>query len=64
MKKYFKSSLLILMSLLLVLSACQKRPKMAYDTKDGGAVQDIEAFNMKSRVENFRETSESLVKCS
>ena len=62
MKKYFKSSILILMSLLLVLSACQKRPKMAYDTKDGGAVQDIEAFNMKSSAENFRETSEKFAK--
>ena len=62
MNRYFKSSILILMSLLLVLSACQKRPKMAYDTKDGGAVQDIEAFNMKSSAENFRETSEKFAK--
>ncbi|MEL0244039.1 MAG: hypothetical protein VW955_06350, partial [Gammaproteobacteria bacterium] len=62
MNKYFKSSILILISLLLVLSACQKRPKMAYDTKDGGAVQDIEAFNMKSSAENFRETSEKFAK--
>ena len=62
MNKYFKSSILILMSLLMVLSACQKRPKMAYDTKDGGAVQDIEAFNMKSSAENFRETSEKFAK--
>ena len=35
---------------------------MAYDTKDGGAVQDIEAFNMKSSAENFRETSEKFAK--
>ena len=62
MNKYFKSSILILISLLLVLSACQKRPKMAYDTKDGGAVQGIEAFNMKSSAENFRETSEKFAK--
>ncbi|NDB81113.1 hypothetical protein EB155_14735, partial [archaeon] len=30
--------------------------------KDGGAVQDIEAFNMKSSAENFRETSEKFAK--
>jgi len=34
-----------------------KRPKMAYDQKDKGAVQEIESFNVKSSAENFRKSS-------
>ena len=31
---------------------------MAYEQKDGGAVQDIEIFNVKASAENFRETAD------
>ena len=54
--KYLK--LILIITIAFALSSCgPKRPKMSYDQDDKGAVQDIEAFNVVSTAENFRETS-------
>ena len=53
-----KLILTIILSLSLVSCSMSKRPKMAYDQKDKGAVQEIESFNVKASAENFRKTSE------
>ena len=61
MSKTFRIStkliLTIILSLSLVSCSMSKRPKMAYDQKDKGAVQEIESFNVKSSAENFRKSS-------
>ena len=49
--------IVLLLSCLLLIS-CNKRPKMAYDQKDKGAVQDIKSFNVEASAENFRKTSQ------
>jgi len=51
------NKLIVLLLSCLLLISCNKRPKMAYDQKDKGAVQDIEAFNVETSAENFRKTS-------
>ena len=48
--------IVLLLSCLLLIS-CNKRPKMAYDQKDKGAVQDIKSFNVEASAENFRKES-------
>jgi type IV pilus assembly protein PilQ len=58
MKSFIKLFLVITVSVLLASCSTSKRPKMAYDQKDKGAVQEIEAFNVKASAENFRKTSE------
>jgi len=66
MSKTFRIStkliLTIILSLSLVSCSMSKRPKMAYDQKDKGAVQEIESFNVKSSAENFRKSSEQFSK--
>ena len=48
MNKNILKNLLILLSLVLFLTNCKSgRPDMAYEQDDGGAVQDIKAFNPK-----------------
>ena len=54
MNNKIKLAFVILISLALTSCSLSKRPKMAYDTKDGGAVQEIESFNVKASAENFR----------
>ena len=56
-KLNFKFLFTIFLSLLIV-SCAPKRPQMAYDQKDKGAVQEIESFNVKSSAENFRDSAE------
>ena len=58
MKNFIKLFLVITVSVLLASCSTSKRPKMAYDLKDKGAVQEIESFNVKASAENFRKTSE------
>ena len=58
MKSFIKLFLVITVSVLLASCSTSKRPKMAYDLKDKGAVQEIESFNVKASAENFRKTSE------
>ena len=66
MSKTFRIStkliLTIILSLSLVSCSMSKRPKMAYDQKDKGAVQEIESFNVKSSAENFRKSSDQFSK--
>ena len=60
MNKNIIKNLFILLSLVLFLSGCKSgRPDMAYEQEDGGAVQDINAFNSKTTAENFRESTDS-----
>ena len=59
MKNKLKLVLVILISLALTSCSLSKRPKMAYDTEDGGAVQEIESFNVKASAENFRTEAET-----
>ena len=58
MTKFIKLLLVLTLSILLVSCSSSKRPKMAYDQKDKGAVQEIESFNVKASAENFRQTAE------
>ncbi len=58
MTKFFKLFLILTFSILIVSCTSSNRPKMAYDQKDKGAVQEIESFNVKASAENFRKTSE------
>ncbi|WP_440675941.1 secretin N-terminal domain-containing protein [Candidatus Pelagibacter sp. HIMB1593] len=58
MTKFIKLFLVLTLSTLLVSCSSSNRPKMAYDQKDKGAVQEIESFNVKASAENFRQTAE------
>ena len=58
MTKFFKLFLVLTLSILLISCSGSNRPKMAYDQKDKGAVQEIESFNVKASAENFRQTAE------
>ena len=58
MNNFIRLFLVLSLSLLLASCSSSKRPKMAYDQKDKGAVQEIESFNVKASAENFRKTSE------
>ena len=49
--------IILLLSCLLLIS-CNNRPKMAYDQKNKGVVQEIEAFNVEASAENFRKESQ------
>ena len=51
------NKLIVLLLSCLLLISCNKRPKMAYDQKDKGAIQDIESFNVEKSAENFRNES-------
>ena len=51
------NKLIVLLLSCLLLISCNKRPKMAYDQKDKGAIQDIESFNVEKSAENFRDES-------
>ena len=52
------NKLIVLLLSCLLLISCNKRPKMAYDQKNKGAVQEIEAFDVVASAENFRKTSQ------
>ena len=52
------NKLIVLLLSCLLLISCNKRPKMAYDQKNKGAVQEIEAFDVEASAENFRKTSQ------
>ena len=58
MNNFIRLFLVLSLSLLLASCSSSKRPKMAYDQKDKGAVQEIESFNVKASAENFRKTAE------
>ena len=47
------NKLIVLLLSCLLLVSCNNRPKMAYDQKDKGAIQDIETFNVERSAENF-----------
>ena len=51
------NKLIVLLLSCLLLVGCNNRPRMAYDQKDKGAVQDIEVFDVETSAENFRKTS-------
>ena len=51
------NKLIVLLLSCLLLVSCNNRPKMAYDQKDKGAIQDIETFNVERSAENFRDES-------
>ena len=55
------NKLIVLLLSCLLLVSCNNRPKMAYDQKDKGAIQDIEAFNVETSAENFRKNSGEFV---
>ena len=59
MNNKIKFAFIIFLSFALASCSLSKRPKMAYDTKDGGAVQEIDSFNVKASAENFRNEAES-----
>ena len=64
MKINLKIIFTIFLSLFLVSCSLSDRPKMAYDTKDGGAVQEINSFDVSSSVENFRNSADEFAQKS
>ena len=52
-----KNLIIIILGFLLLYGCAKKRPEMAYELKNKGAKQDIEAFGAESSAENFRKTS-------
>ena len=52
------NKLIVLLLSCLLLIGCNNRPKMAYDQKDKGAIQDIEYFEEERTAENFRTESQ------
>ena len=64
MKINLKIIFTIFLSLFLVSCSLSDRPKMAYDTKDGGAVQEINSFDVSSSAENFRNSAEEFTQKS
>ena len=59
MNKTLKFNFILLSLLILLFSGCKSgKPDMAYEQEDGGAVQDIDAFDVEATAENFKETSE------
>ena len=61
MKTNMNTIFTILLSVFLVSCSLSDRPKMAYDTKDGGAVQEISAFDPLASAENFRQEAEGFI---
>ena len=57
----FKLNIISIIIFALIVASCSlsDRPKMAYDTKDGGAVQEVNSFDVEASAENFREEAES-----
>ena len=53
----FKKLIITIISCLLVFGCSKKRPEMAYDQRDKGAIQNIDSFGVESSAENFRKTS-------
>ena len=53
MKSFIKLFLVIILSVLLASCSISKRPKMAYDQKDKGAVQEIESANSLRLTDSF-----------
>ena len=51
------NKLIVLLLSCLLLIGCNNRPRMAYDQKDKGAIQDIESFDVETSAENFRKES-------
>ena len=62
LKINFRFLITIILSVLLASCSMSKRPEMAYDQDDKGAVQEIESFNVKASAENFRNTSQEFSK--
>ena len=57
-----KAIFILLAAFLFASCSMSDRPKMAYDQKDKGAVQDIESFNLMTSAENFRTSAEKFSK--
>ena len=51
------NKLIVLLLSCLLLVGCNNRPRMAYDQKDKGAIQDIDIFDVEASAENFRKES-------
>ncbi|WP_440931177.1 secretin N-terminal domain-containing protein [Candidatus Pelagibacter sp.] len=59
MNKTLKFNFILLSLMILLFSGCKSgKPDMAYEQEDGGAVQDIDAFDVEATAGNFKETSE------
>ena len=58
MNKTLKFNFILLSLIILLFSGCKSgKPDMAYEQEDGGAVQDIDAFDVEATAENFKDTS-------
>ena len=59
MKNFIRINIILLSLILTLLSGCRSgKPDMAYEQEDGGAIQQIDAFDVTATAENFRETSD------
>ena len=65
MKKILKFNFILISICILMLSGCKSgKPNMAYEQEDGGAVQEMSAFDVEATAKNFRESSDEFAKKS
>ena len=65
MKKILKFNFILISICILMLSGCKSgKPNMAYEQEDGGAVQEMSAFDVEATAKNFRESSDEFAQKS
>ena len=65
MNKILKFNFILISICILMLSGCKSgKPNMAYEQDDGGAVQEISAFDVEATAKNFRESSDEFAQKS
>ena len=65
MNKILKFNFILISICILMLSGCKSgKPNMAYEQDDGGAVQEMSAFDVEATAKNFRESSDEFAQKS
>ena len=65
MNKILKFNFILISICILMLSGCKSgKPNMAYEQEDGGAIQEISAFDVEATAKNFRESSDEFAQKS
>ena len=61
MNKTLKFNFILLALMILLFSGCKSKPDMAYEQEDGGAVQDIDAFDVEATAEILKKHQRSFL---